>query len=271
MGSPRWRRLAPPGSPWPARGCPTKGQPVWGLCSASPWRWWPCTFRALHQRDVSAPRCTCGAPLDERGRVAAPRRASPGACELPTASISWLSSPSAAATARRASGRAPTNRNSRPAGLVETGLGRVISNDGQKGGSGTSRPARSRSRRLSSPSAAATARRASGRASTNPSSRTAGSVETGVGAVISNKRQEGVSGTARPARSRAPSTSRRWKGCCRTKQDSRSQCANQISLLQSTTWHPTLWLICAQGPGRRRGEGEGGGRRRGQAQTEIGD
>ena len=174
MGSPRWRRLAPPGSPWPARGCPTKGQPVWGLCSASPWRWWPCTFRALHQRDVSAPRCTCGAPLDERGRVAARRRASPGACELPTASISWLSSPSAAASARSASGRAPTNRTRRPATRVKTGAGSVSSN--------------LEAERL---------------------------------------------GTARPARSRAPSTSRRWKGCWRTKQDSRSQCLNQISLLQS--------------------------------------
>ena len=189
MGSPRWRRLAPPGSPWPARGCPTKGQPVWGLCSASPWRWWPCTFRALYQRDVSAPRCTCGAPLDERGRVAAPRRASPGACELPTASISWLSSPSAAASARSASGRAPTNRTSWAATTVETGSGRVFSNKREKAGSGTARPARSRSRRLRSPSAAATARNASGRAPTNRTRRPATTVETGVRTALSNKRQ----------------------------------------------------------------------------------
>ena len=213
LGSPRWRRLAPPGSPWPARGCPTKGQPVWGLCSASPWRWWPCTFRALHQRDVSAPRCTCGAPLDERGRVAARRRASPGACELPTASISWLSSPSAAASARSASGRAPTNRTRGTAGSVKTGVGAVYSNKREQGGSGTPRPARSRSRRLRSPSAAATARSASGRAPTNRTRRPATSVATGVGAVTSNTQAKGALGTSRPARSRAPSTSRRWKGC----------------------------------------------------------
>ena len=34
--------------------------------------------------------------------------------------------------------------------------------------------------------------------------------------------------------------------------------SNFTASIESMTWHPTHWLICAQGPGRRRGEGEGG-------------
>ena len=57
----------------------------------------------------------------------------------------------------------------------------------------------------------------------------------------------------------------------RTRQPESVRKSNFTASIESMMWHPTHWLICAQGPGRRRDEGEGGGRRRGQPQTEIGD
>ena len=84
-------RCVPFGSPSAAPCCPSKGQPVGGLSTASR-RQWSLLHRRAALRDVSVPRSISGAPLETNRLLIAPRGSSLGACELPT-SIRHTSQP----------------------------------------------------------------------------------------------------------------------------------------------------------------------------------